>query len=349
MKIKIYEIILISFMLFGGCKKEVPPETLNNTPIQIPEYVLYGLYEVGVGDDSIIVIDAQKDSVIGRQQVLLGKESSGDFAIGPDGLLYIPISYKILMEELGTAIRIFNPSQGKIVEDVEVYKNPSYIFSLPNGEALIFHPFVAAGDSAFTLTVFDMNTKTVRKTLSIGALLNVDSLPGNQIYLFIEPLFTWHQYNEIVRFFPGPDSLSSQGIKFDTTFKALSMVSINKIYASRDNSIIVFDTLKNVIDSINVNGTAGGFEVLQNNKVYYMQMDKITVINTETDEVMKSVNIDSLSVGTHSKALNKLYISTGSGRTIIVLNIETDEITDTIFTGISGENPWGFSRLRVNK
>lgn len=344
MKIKIYGIIIISLMLFGGCKKEIPPETLNNTPIQIPEYVLYGLRS-----GSVIVIDAQKDSVIGKQQVLFEKEFAPDFAVGPDGLLYIPVSDRD-MEHSGNVLRIFDPESGKIVQEVEVSISPSYIYSLPDSEALILHPFVAAGDSAFTLTVFDMNTKAVRKTLSIGALWNVDSLPGNKIYLFISPIFTWHQYNGILQFFPGVDSLSSQEIKFDTTFKAFAMVSTNKIYASKNNTIIVYDTLRNIIDSINVDGIAGGFEVLQNyDKVYYMQMDKINVINSETDRVIKAIPIDSLSIVTYSKALSKLYISTGSGRNIVVINTSTDEVVKTISTGISDANPWGFSRLRVNR
>jgi len=364
-------LLILLFILFilSSCNCNLfDIDALGNTPLDIPEYVLYGLLRTDKGD-YITVIDMEKDTIVGYYRVTKeGKdEYIGDFCLGYDNLLYMTISP---LDKISSEIRIFDPKEGKIVGKIIDEYCPETIFLLPNDEAFVFHYFVLAGDSAVTNSIVDLkNRLVIKKIISyLGGTgyCEIFNSPNNDIWIFSDSPISDDNY--IIRFIDGPDTLGERillkiendGIVLDPN--SAVFVSQNKIYAesSSQSKIIVYDfpsgEVKNIIP----------FEigpvymaVLPNGKVYVAHYkyycperndNYISVIDASNDVVIKRITVcPGPDYITYSDAINKLYIGSLYENCIAVVDPNTDSLIKLIKDDSMDSERNHYSRLVTNR
>jgi hypothetical protein len=360
-------ILLFIFLIISSCNCNLfNNDDLGNTPLDIPDYVLYGMLHTN-GVDYITVIDMEKDSIVGYYRVTKEGEYIGDFCLGSDNLLYITISP---LEKISSEIRIFDPKEGKIVGKIIDEYSPEIIFPLPNDEAFVFHYFVQAGDSATTNSILDLKNKIVIKKIisNLGGpgYKEIFCSPSNDYWIFSN--FPVSDDTYIIEFLAGPDTLGERilfkkdynGSNIDPTLT--KFVSDTKIYARCDEifGVVVYEfpsgEPKNIIP---LEIKPVDILALPNGRVYVAQYDYyglettdnyITVIDAESDAVIKRINVcpgpDYLA---YSEAMNKLYMGSLYENSIAVVDPNTDSLIKLIKGDSLGSDLNQYFRLIPNK
>uniref|UniRef100_A0A7C4U675 YncE family protein n=1 Tax=candidate division WOR-3 bacterium TaxID=2052148 RepID=A0A7C4U675_UNCW3 len=344
-------------------------EELNNTPIELPEYVCYALHQdYSKGSFYITIIDMEKDSIVCNHRVSI-KEWIEDFCLGPDNMLYLPVSEKSLEGGSGEVVYIFDPSSGKREGEIKTSKSPTDIFRISDNEAFIFHYFRYYGDTASVNTVIDLQEKNVRKKIlaNIGGTgyNEIFFSPDSEIWIYVAKEANWgewYEHNFIWRFYPDVDTLGER-IEFEDEYNgykfqvfSLKFVSSNKIYAVvsavKDEHgyftyLVVYDfpscRINKVVQIEHIVAGGAYILVLPNNKVYIsrylspgipgsgVEDNYIMVVDATTDEIIKMVKVCyGPFMMAYSKELNKVYIASAYQHKFAVLNPETDEVIKII-------------------
>ncbi len=357
-------VILIILTLFGcfNCQKE---EELNNKPIDIPEYVCYALFRAGEDNsakDYIVVIDTQKDSVLGIHQVSKKGEWVVDFCLYDDRYLFFIL-------QTSSYVRKFDAEKGEIIGEL---KTPAIgggsILSIPNDEAFIVHGFKISGDSACVNSVIDLKSFTYRKKLitNLGGA-GYDELaisPDSEVWVYKSRLWTspFYPHNMLVKFYPDVDTLG-EVLEFEDQYNgdrirvdAFQFLSNEKLYAKCtrvkpdeneevEHCVVVYkfpslQILRYIPLPLKMVGAARSLLTIPNNKIYVSYSicsgqdghridDKyIYVFDGTNDEFLKKMDcgIYGPFLMTYLPSLNKVYVFSAYEKKISVIDPNTDEV-----------------------
>jgi hypothetical protein len=345
-------LFLILFIIFTGCFRD---EEINNTPIKIPEYVGFLMFRDLEAPDhthKIAVIDLEKDSIIG-EHIVTRKGFIESFCLGPDGMLYIPYE----CEEFpiaGKIVSVFDPEMGEEICRINTPRSPVTIHRLPNDEAFIFHYFRPFGDSDWVNSVIDLKTRTFKK--KIYGLWGTSA--NQEIIYSSDSSKIWITDNEphpsIVRFYPDVDTVG-ETYQFQweyngetPRFISCRFITDTKFYALTECPVglFIYDFPSCSIKKF-IPFDIGSYFILQlpNDKAYISHTiwteepgsgvidNYITVINTETDEVIKRIYFNDFYGPywmAYSKELNKVYVSSDYQYKIAVINPDNDSVIKII-------------------
>ena len=368
-------LLILLFILFiiSSCSCNLfNNDDLGNTPLDIPEYVLYGRLVTNEAN-YVTVIDMEKDSIIGYQKITKEREYIEDFCLGSNNLLYIPITYSYLyiIEEDGTEIRILDPKEGTIEGSITTDYCPKHIKLLPNNKAFVFHYFVKTGDTATTNSIVDLNAKVViRKIISYlggGVIEEIFQDFNDEFWILSSSPVSESTY--IIKYLTSTDTLGER-ILLDTDFNGLQIclgsaifVSKTKLYATdySHKGIITYDFPSGeIVNFIETSKGPFGIIFLPNNKIYVSHCDNsypdgsgdnyITIIDANNDVIIKTIEVcKGPTYMVYSEAMNRVYISSDYENSIAVV----DPTNDSLITIIKGE-PIGsqmnmYERLIPNK
>ncbi len=231
-------LIVLVFSLAASiiaCGKEEGPFNPDNTAIDVPEYVGYAL---ATHSDSIAVIDLAEYEVVGIHRIGRDKEYVGDFAIGPDGNLYCPVTSIGLATWLGggsagKTIRVMNPATGKVVDEIEVSECPRRIATLPGGKALVEHSIFLREEGGYAADVIDMNSNTVVKTFYFkGFAGETLHSPEGKFYIGIAAEYGGYT---LIEFDPQTNDTVGDPItlRTDVLLETAAFATSSKIYAPK--------------------------------------------------------------------------------------------------------------------
>lgn len=332
------------------------PETdkLNNSQIQIPSDVAYALRAVK-GEETVTVIDMDRDSIVGIQRTAVDDEIIFDMAIGPDGMLYLTMPMSDL-DHTGELIRVLDPGKGVIVRDIVVAFDPMQIYALPDGRAVIGHQ---QEDSTFATTILDMAARKVDTVLRLVPMLdNALVSPAGESYLYYDP---WRSflYGTMYRLDPGVDTLCPVAVFGDTIGFGPVFGASDKLYSCYLGSVEVDEFPSGrFLKEIATGMRPMALLAPGNGRVYVANStgeawrngsyDSLSVIDVSTDEVVKTIQVckgpQSMA---YSKALNKVYVAGDCGTTISVLDPDQDSVVKTIVSNQADVNTWGYDKIVV--
>jgi YVTN family beta-propeller protein len=334
-----------------------PPAKINNSPIQIPADVAYVFRSIR-GANTVTVIDMDRDSIVGIQEVAVDDEVLWDMALGPDGMLYFTECWKDF-DYIGDVIRVFNPGKGVMVGDIAVAYDPMCIYDLPDGRAVIAHE---EDDSTFATTIIQMAARKVDTTLRLVPDLNqVLISPDSESYLFYAPWTSSFPKGIMYRLDPQVDTLAAVTV-FDDTLMGYGPVfgTSDKIYSCFLGSVKVHEFPSgSFLKEIGTDMYAWELLAPGNGRVYVANntdeawqsgnYDSLSIIDAGTDEIVKTIQVckgpQSMA---YSKALNKIYVAGQCGTTISVIDPDRDSVTKTIVSNLADVNTWGYQKIVVN-
>jgi len=359
---------LFPLAVVSGCgnTSRTPPD-FGNISIELPQHVGYAL-----ASGSIMVFDADKARVVGVHSICTEDEYVGDFAVAPNGCLLIPIGQKGL--RTSNIIRVVEPSTGVVTGEFEVSRGPQRMYGLVGGLAIVEHPYLPSGSTEFACDVIDMNRMTLVKThffKGIGG--DVLNHPGGKYFIGITDVIKYYGGYTLVEF----DPLSGDAIGIPVTlttdfeFETAVFSTETRIYALMEpsespptSSTVRPLAILEFPSGRQLSTIAMPFDILHmvrvGQKVYVasflgstwkgaLEVGKgtVSVVNTNTDEVVKTVNV---SPGpqhmAYSESTGKLYVACVDGK-ISVIDPVTDEVTDTIVCDDPRTSGWGFNRIKV--
>ncbi len=380
-------IILLIMVSMIGCFSCFKEEDLGNKPIDIPEYVCYALFRAGEDDNSvrdyIIVIDMEKDSIIGIHKVSTKGHWVTDFCLGRDGYLYFVLITAGYVQK-------FDPKKGEIIDELKIPSSAGSIYSIPNDEAFILQYFRGAGDTALENSVIDLKNFTYKKKIDayLGGCAyrgEVFFSPDSEVWIYISRSSSspFLPHNKMVKFYPVVDTLG-EVLEFEDEYNgdrirvdAIMFLSNDKIYAKCmrvlpdesggvEECVVVYEfpslqILKYIPLNLPMVGSGRSIITLPNNKVYVSYYivageeghridDKyIYVFDGTNDEFIKKVDCGLYGpyIMEYSPSLNKVYVFSGYEKKISVINPMTDEVIKVLVFG-EGETFLG-SRIIVNK
>lgn len=347
-------------------------DDLNNTPLDIPDYVLYGMLHTNKGY-YITIIDMEKDSIVGYYRVSKKDEFIDDFCIRNDNF-YVTMSFTDMFGPIGPTggndIKVISSEFGTEIGNIETASSPSSIFVLPNNKAFVFHYFIESGDSAMTNSIIDLDKKTVIKKIisNLGGpgYQEMFTSPNNDIWIFSDSPKSEDTY--IIKFVEGPDTLGNR-VLLEQEYNGMILepslakfVSENKVYAIcyAQSGIAVYDFPSGKVKNfISVEKGSESMLPLPNGKVYISHFDyscndgsdnHITVIDANSDAVINEINVCSGPFYiTYSKTLNKVYVGSVHENCIAVIDPNTDSLIKIIKGETIGSDKNGYLRLIPSK
>jgi len=374
-------LIVLVFSLAASiiaCGKEEGPFNPDNTAIDVPEYVGYAL---ATHSDSIAVIDLAEYEVVGIHRIGRDKEYVGDFAIGPDGNLYCPVTRIGLATWLGggsagKTIRVMNPATGKVVDEIEVSECPLRIATLPGGKALVGHDIFLREEGGYAFEVIDMNSNTVARTFYFkGIAVEILHSPEGKFYIGILELYGGYK---LIEFDPQTNDTVGDPITFgdpitlrtDFWFETAAFATSSKIYAPKPPAeealgnemspswtLAVFEFPSgNLLKTISVPEWPRDIIVV-GQKAYVTHPSgsvqtaenqrTVSVIDVNTDQVLKTIEVcPGPQHIAYSESTGKIYVGCVEGK-ISVIDPSTDKVIETIVCDDARVGGWGFFRIKV--
>ena len=358
-----------------GCGKEEGPFNPDNTAIDVPEYVGYAL---ATQSNSIAVIDLAEYEVVGIHRIGRDAEYMGDFAIGPDGNLYCPVTSIGLATWLGggsagKTIRVMNPATGKVVDEIEVSWRPRRIATLPGGKALVEHPILLQEEEGFASEVIDMNSNTVVKTFYFkGIAVETLHSPEGKFYIGIVDVLEEYGGYTLIEFDPQTNDTVGDPItlRTDVLLETAAFATSSKIYAPKppaeealENEVSPSWTLGvlefpsgDLLKTISVPEWPGNI-ILAGQKAYITHFGgsvqtaenqrTVSVIDVNTDQVLKTLEVcPGPQHIAYSESTGKIYVGCVEGK-ISVIDPSTDKVIETIVCDDARVGGWGFLRIKV--
>jgi len=372
-------LIVLVFSLAASiiaCGKEEGPFTPDNTAIDVPEYVGYAM---ATHSDSIAVIDLAEYEVVGIHRIGRDAEYMGDFAIGPDGNLYCPVTSIGLATWLGggsagKTIRVMNPATGKVVDEIEVSECPRRIATLPGGKALVEHSIFLREEGGYAADVIDMNSNTVAKTFYFkGWAMEILHSPEGKFYIGIVDALEEDVEWTLIEFDPQTNDTVGDPITLRTEFlfETAAFATSSKIYAPKPPAeealgnemspswtLAVFEFPSgNLLKTISVPEyprnimVAGQKAYVTHFSVGSLQgaenQGTVSVIDVNTDQVLKTLEVcPGPQHSAYSESTGKIYVGCVEGK-ISVIDPSTDKVIETIVCNDARVGGWGFLRIKV--
>jgi DNA-binding beta-propeller fold protein YncE len=324
------------------------------------------------------VIDLAEYEVVGIHRIARDKERVADFAIGPDGNLYCPVTSIGLATWLGggssgKTIRVINPATGKVVDEIEVSECPLRITTLPGGKALVGHDKFLREEGGFASDVIDMNSNTVAKTFYFkGWAMEILHSPEGKFYIGIVDALEEDVEWTLIEFDPQTNDTVGDPItlRTDFMFETAAFATSSKIYAPKPpaeealgNEISPSWTLAvlefpsgNLLKTISVPECPRNIMVVgQKAYVTYFSgsvqtaenQRTVSVIDVNTDQVLKTIEVcPGPQHSAYSESTGKIYVGCVEGK-ISVIDPSTDKVIETIVCDDARVGGWGFSRIKV--
>ncbi|HAV91886.1 TPA: hypothetical protein DCW38_01730 [candidate division WOR-3 bacterium] len=363
-------ILLFIFFIISSCNCNLfEDDDFNNTPLDISDYALYGMLQTE-GEFYMTVIDMERDSIIGYQQITREYEFVLSFCLGTDNMIYIPMYYAHFDWDVGNEIRIFDPKEGRITGAIKTEYFPVSISLLPDNKAFLFHYFVKTGDTAMTNSIIDLGGKVViKKIISyLGNVIDREIFQdfNDDFWVFSNSPVSDDTY--IIKYLTSTDTLGERvlldndfnGRQFDPS--SAIFVSETKLYTQDypQKGIVVYDFPSGKItDFIELSSGPDDIVLLPNNKVYVSHADYsctegtdnyIKVIDTNTDAVIKTIEVcKGPAYMIYSKAMNKVYVGSIHENAIAVIDPNTDTLIKIITGEAKGSVENKYCRLLTNK
>jgi hypothetical protein len=353
-----------------GCRSgsQTPPD-FANASIELPQHVGYALAHI---ERCVAVIDLDKDEIVGIHRVASEDETVGDLGVASNGTLFVSISHKGL--ETSNIIRVLNPGTGEITTEIVVSRGPQRIYSLPGDLAIVEHPFLPYGSQEFACDVIDMNRATLDRTLYFkGIAVEVLHNPEGKYFIGVFDAIEKYGGYTLVEFDPETRNTVGAPITLHTDFgfETVVFATASKMYAPMEPS--ESPPTSGTVRPLGVLEFPSGrllstitmpFDVLHmvrvGQKVYVASFlgstwtgatevgkGTVSVVDVNADRVAKTLDV---SPGpqhmAYSESAGKLYVACVDGK-ISVIDVTTDEVTDTIVCDDPRASGWGFNRIKV--
>ncbi len=339
-------------------------------PIPVPTHPAFILRSV-MDEDRITVVDLDEEKIIGYRQVVDGQYVVEDFAVSPDNLIFLPVSwFEIAVDG------------GKCVLAVDVTKDNPVVDSIPTSvvscdihpfaggtKAFVAHSIMLWGDTDVVATEIDfLNPRVIDTFRFSGILDNVLSFSDGNTYL----LYTdWNSDSLLIQQFDAEnDSLVGKPIYIDAPLASLLFAEVidEAHFCAPTNNGQGYDTPPDAIAIFNLSGNQTavipvGEDVWRlfchDNKLYvchntgglmkHGNHNKVSVIDLESKSVIKTIEVCNAPVDiAYSAATNKIVVVSGVGTVITFIDPETDSVTNTLVSDEVGDvDEWGYLRLRI--
>ncbi len=334
-------------------------------PISVPEHPAFILRSV-MDENRITVVDLDEEKIVGYRQVVKGQYVVEDFAVSPDNLIFLPVSWFEITVDDGKCVLVADIESEKLLKDsITTSLWPTYIYSfLDRTKALVGHPGIIWGDTDVVSTELDVVNRKVIKTLRFTALLdNVLSFEDGGTYL----LYTqgWSPYQQFVqRFDAEGDSIIGEPYELEEIFSGAALV--NAVVVSQDEfaaqggkGIVFFNCNTGVLTDEVTLGDSPDRCLVHNGKLYvchntgglmkHGNHNKVSVIDLESKSVIKTIEVCNAPCDiAYSAATNKIVVVSGVGTVITFIDPETDSVTNTLVSDEVGDvDEWGYLRLRI--
>jgi len=346
----------------------------DNQPITLPENVGYAMSTPYIG---VVNLDTGEILAFYKTTIYEGEEVE-DFAVGPDGNLYVPIHASAQAEDdVYPKVRVINPASGKVVTDIEVAYSPRFISVLPGGKAVVEHNGIPFGETQFACSIINMNTNTLVNTLYFDAIaLNALVSPNGKCYIHLADAAEQLGGSTLVEFNLETNTTVGNYITLENSIGAcepIALVTDSKLYVcgalledqkiernDRPHTLAIYDIPSGkLVKKIDVEKSPSSIQLI-GEKAYLTHNDGtpkdervklISVIDIKSDEVKKTIELPELPRGiAYSQATGYIYVTCTKG-TICVIDPSTDALIKTIKCGDIRARPdtWGFSTIEVTK
>ena len=378
-KLRLIIVLLLSSIILAvtSCGDNILseyPTYDDNQPITLPENVGYAMSTPYIG---VIDLDTGKILTFHKTTIYEGEEVE-DFAVGPDGNLYVPIHASYQAEDdVYPKVRVINPTSGKVVTDIEVAYSPRFISVLPGGKAVVEHNGIPFGETQFACSIIDMNTNTLVNTLYFDAIaLNALVSPNGKYYIHLADVEEQLGGPTLIEFSPETNTTVGSYITLKNSIgicEPIAMVTDSKLYGckalpedqkiertDRPHTLAVYDIPSGkLVKKVDVEKSPYSIQVM-GEKAYLTHNDGtpkdervklISVIDINSDEVIKTIELPELPRGiAYSQATGNIYVTCTRG-TICVIDPSTDTLINTIKCEDIRARPdtWGFSTIEVAK
>ena len=378
-KLRLIIILLLSSIILAvtSCGDNILseyPTYDDNQPITLPENVGYAMSTPYIG---VIDLDTGEILTFHKTTIYEGEEVE-DFAVGPDGNLYVPIHASYQAEDdVYPKVRVINPTSGKVVTDIEVAYSPRFISVLPGGKAVVEHNGIPFGETQFACSIIDMNTNTLVNTLYFDAIaLNALVSPNGKYYIHLADAAEQLGGPTLVEFNLETNTTVGNYITLENSIGAcepIAMVTDSKLYGcgalpedqkiertDRPHTLAVYDIPSGkLVKKVDVEKSPYSIQVM-GEKAYLTHNDgvpkekrvkSISVIDINSDAVIKTIELPELPRDiAYSEATGMLYIACTKG-TICVFDPATDTLAGTIKSEAIQARPdtWGFGKIEIAK
>lgn len=340
-------------------------------PIPVPEHPAFILRSV-MDEDRITVVDLDEEKIVGYRQVVEGQYVVEDFAVSPDNLIFLPVSWFKIAVDDGKCVLVADIESEKLLKDsITTSLWPTYIYPFLNRtKAFLCHPGVLWGDTDVVTTELDLVNREVIKALrSQGVILNVLSFGNGATYLlYVEWGSSGKQF--IQRFEEKSDSQVGESIYLNSPPVAIifAVVVDAEHFAAptsrgqgpdvSSDAVAIFDLSGNQVEVIPVGEDVRRL-LYHDNKLYvchntgglmkHGNHNKVSVIDLESKSVIKTIEVCNAPVDiAYSEATDKIVVVSGVGTVITIIDPVTDSVINTIVSDEVGDvDEWGYDRLRI--
>ncbi len=357
-------ILLCPVLGMAGCGQDKPLD-LGNTPIDLPEHVGYALSTTPSGS-YIAIIDLANHEIVGVHAVGRNREYAEDFAIAPNGNLFIPINSH--GDTASNIIRVIDPATGKIVDEIEVSWGPRMINAVPGGKAIVEHNLLPYGEDTYACDVIDMNTNILVDTLYLDGLATEGLCsPGGKYFIGILDARGIYGGDTLVEFDPLTSSLVGDFVtlRSDAHLGLCAFVSNSKIYVALDSSawddpnryttigVLEFPSGQFISD-LKVTWAPNDIVVV-GEKAYMthsrdskpLELRTLTIIDTTTDKVIKTLTVcPGPQDMAYSEATGELYVASALPA-VSAIDLNRGEVIKTFLCDDERLTGWGFLRIKV--
>jgi DNA-binding beta-propeller fold protein YncE len=368
-------VLLSAIFLATSCGNDTRvkyPTYDENQAVILPENVGYAL-----AYSYIAVIDLDTEKILTFHRTTIHKgEGVEDFAVGPDGNLYVPVHASYTAEEgVFPKVRVIDPSSGKVITDIEVAYSPRFIYVLPGGKAVVEHNGVPSGGSQFACSIIDMNTNKLVNTLYFdGIVSGAIAFPNGIYYLALFDFKRDTGVTRLVEFDPDTNTTVGDYITLEDTIsmcEPFAMVTDSKLYGckalpeevkvertDRPHTLAVYEFPSgNILKRVDIEDCPHSLLIL-GEKAYLTHNDgvckdqrvkSISVINVKDDTVLKTIELPGLPRDiAYSEATGMIYIACVKGM-ICIFDPATDTLAGTITSEAIQARPdsWGFGRIKI--
>jgi len=357
--------LIISFIIVGtGCSFFFKEHTLGNEPLVIP---IHAGYAMNGPERRITIFNLDNNETVGNVNFIY----KGEFMVGED--FYVDSDGKIYVTMLNTGIfkvknkiRIINPSSGLEEDGIDVRVALNRIFDLGNSRILVTSNMSLYEDSAIDNVIVDLNKKKVVGNIyTKGFIDDVQSGGDDTFDIMVYGLLSLGLEDKkyMAHYCPANDSEISEYREIDNKGigKALNFIISNGYYYINMGSNISLynrNTLKRESIIMSFPSSTGKM-IKVNDKIYFVRyisdfngndVDSVVVIDDNTHQVIKNIKIPygGPSDIKYSSYNNKIYVANSCGEVVIVIDPETDCVTNTIRTSEESQRA-GFKILRIRE